>query len=172
MKPEPEKLFEDNTKLVYAMLWKRYPSVAHDEDIVLEAMIGLWKACLSYKEEKGKFSTYAGACILNSIRMAFRRISHQVPTVSINTPVQDAEGVTLADVIEDPNPILDEGYLALKDFIEELSPKDRALIQGKLEGKTQRRIARELGMNQATCSKHLTRIQVKYERMFNDDGEN
>lgn len=69
---EIEQKIVDNKKLVYFVINKFFPDLNEDEDIIQVGMIGLWKACINYEEQRSNFSTYATACILNEIRMELR----------------------------------------------------------------------------------------------------
>lgn len=169
MNPEPEELFEKNQKLVYSILWRKFPTFARDEDIRQEAMLGLWKACLSWNPSKRKFSTYSTRCILNQIYMYFRKQTPLNQQISLNTPITGTTQITLADMLEEPIPSIREEKIALKELFEGLSPREAQLIQAKLDGKTQAEIGDLLDIAQPTCSKILTKIKVRYERSIQDD---
>lgn len=49
----PEERFQENQKLVHFILQKKFPLVAFDEDVIQEANMGLWKACIGFDEAKG-----------------------------------------------------------------------------------------------------------------------
>lgn len=65
----PEELFDQNTKLVYYLIWKFKIPQNHYDDVVQEAMLGLWEACVRFKPELGyEFSTYAVPMIQGRIQ--------------------------------------------------------------------------------------------------------
>lgn len=171
---EQEQLFYKNLELAYFTLWKHYPTFAQDEDIKQEALLGLWKACMTYDKDKSQFSTYAAQCILNQVRMVLRKRSYEPDMVSLNTPVGvEDDTLTLEATLEDPVPSIDEGYIDLKDFLRGLNEQDKKLIQLRLQGKTQKQIAQEMGLTQPYCSRLITRIWVDYmERRNEDEQEN
>ena len=171
---EQEQLFYENIGLAYFILWKHYPTFAKDEDMKQEALLGLWKACMAYDKDKSQFSTYAGQCILNQVRMVLRKQSYEPDTVSLSTPVGgEDESLTLESLIEDPVPSIDEDYIDLKDFLRGLNKRDKKLIQLRLQGKTQNQIAQEMGLAQPYCSRLITKILVDYmERRNEDEQEN
>lgn len=169
MNPEPEELFEKNQKLVHSILWRKFPAFARDEDIRQEAMLGLWKACLSWDPSKSKFSTYSTRCILNQIYMYFRKQAPLNQQISLNTPITGTTQITLADMLEEPIPSIREEKIALKELFEGLSPRESQLIQAKLDGKTQAEIGDLLDIAQPTCSKMLAKIRVRYERSIQED---
>lgn len=166
---EPERLFEENTRLAHSVLWKNYPAFAADEDLHQEALLGLWRACLTYDPKRSQFPTYAYTCILNQVRMAMRNQAKQPPTVSLETPIPEQDGLTLEGTLEELVPSLDDGFIDLKDFLRELSPRDQLLVQCRLEGLSQKQTAERLGLTQPYCSRLLTKIYVDYTKRRGED---
>ena len=159
---EAERLFLKNRKLVHHALWSRYPTFAGDEDMQQEALVGLWKACLTYDKNKSKFSTYAISCILNQVRLAMRALAKQPETVSLSTVVGEDDSCTLEEILEDPYPRTSPDCIALKMYIEGLEERDRQVVQYALEGLTQKQIAKHLGMSQVWVSRTLKRLRQEY----------
>lgn len=158
---EAEQLFLKNTKLAHHVLHKNYPTFSQDEDFHQEALLGLWRACLTYDKNKGHFSTYAGCCILNQIRHAMRSYVKQPETVSLSHPVGEG-GATLEDLIEDPCPRTNEGLIDLKAFLAGLPERELKLIQLSSAGLTQEEIGKQLGRSRAWCCNTLKRLQQDY----------
>lgn len=158
---EAEQLFLENTALAYHILHKDFPTFAQSEDMKQEALLGLWRACISFDPSKGKFSTYAGCCILNAIRYALRGYQKQPETVSLNQPISE-EGSTLEDLLEDPYPSVDEGLIDLVTFLKGLPERERKLIQCRLDGLTQNQISAEMGLSQTWCSRILKKMRQEY----------
>lgn len=171
MNPEPEELFNKNQSLVYSILWRKFPTFAKDEDVRQEAMLGLWRACLTWDPKKSKFSTYSTKCIINHIYLYFRHQKKNPPEmqISLNTPIADTDRLTLADMLEESIPSIRDEQILFKDLIENLSPQEFQLVQAKMEGETQAEIANMLGISQPTCSKMLAKIKVRYERSIQED---
>ena len=158
---EAEQLFHNNIKLAHYVLHRNYPTFSQNEDMHQEALLGLWRACLTYDKNKGHFSTYAGQCILNQIRYVMRSLTKQPETVSLSHPVGD-NGVTLEDLIEDPCPGTDEGLIDLRTFLEGLPQRELKLIQLSAAGLTQEEIGKQLGRSRAWCCRTLRRLQEDY----------
>lgn len=97
-----EALFLENQRLAYYVMQKQFRTLANDEDIVQEAMAGLWKACRKFDDSKAMFSTFAVACIRNEVLMALRSRGKSVRTMSLEMPM--GEGLTLQDMLEDTRP--------------------------------------------------------------------
>lgn len=77
MTDEQEKLVTRNVKLVGYMVNKYFPYIENQEtreDAFQEGCVGLIHAALSFDITKGAaFTTYAARCIINQIRMYFRK---------------------------------------------------------------------------------------------------
>lgn len=166
---EPERLFEENTKLAYSVLWHRFPQLGKDNDAKQEALLGLWKACITFDPNKSEFSTYATTCIVNQVRMMLRAASKQPPTVSISSPISDCDSLTLGDMIEEPIPSLSDGMIELKGFIKGLPQRDYDLIRYRVAGLSQKQISQKLGLSQPYLSRLLTKIYVQYDKRRGND---
>ena len=106
----PEELYLANEKLAYWVLAKYYPAFQMDEDYQQMAKIGLWKACLGYKEDAQiKFSSYASRCILNEICNYFRDSGQTsrdgVSSLSLDVQIND-DGATLANLLPGDKDVL------------------------------------------------------------------
>lgn len=128
----PLELFEKNEKLAYHVLHKYYPTYSQYEDYKQLALLGLWVACITYDENKGiKFSSYAGKCIMNEIRLSLRYTNnHYIETVSIDKKMPDTNQLTISDVLEDENALIDLDYkLLLTDIENTLTTKELELLR-------------------------------------------
>lgn len=161
-KTDAEQLFHKNINLAYYILHKHYTLSAQDEDLKQEALLGLWKACMTFDPSKAQFSTYAIRCILNQINMYYRKESNKPLTVSLNAPVGE-DGLTMEDVLEDPCPSIDEGLIDLKTYLAGLTDEERKIIQLNVEGFTQQQIGDKMGKSQAWCSHMLRRLRQNYQ---------
>lgn len=81
---------------------KHYPDSKEADDLISIGIIGLIRAAETFDYRKNiSFSTYAGKCINNQIRMYFRKTKHQQTEVYMNDPMdcdKDGNAVTLADI--------------------------------------------------------------------------
>lgn len=164
----PEQLFEENYKLAYSVLWRKYPTYANDEDIQQEALIGLWKACTTYDNKKTQFSTYAYSCIVNQVKLYFRDHADKVDVLSMEMFIEDKE-LSLEELIADPMATISDSYLDLKMFLNNLPLRERRLLRYKIEGVPQEQIAKILGITPAWCSALLTKIRVSYYKWRDGD---
>lgn len=166
-------LIERNLRLV-AHIVKKYSSCGNDsDDLISIGTIGLIKAISTFNQEKGtRLATYAARCIENEILMQIRSSRKMKVEVSLQDPIGvDMEGneITLIDVIGNENDsVIDE--VELKIQVKRLYNKMKAVLKNRektvLElryglfngiGKTQREIAKMLGISRS----YVSRIEKK-----------
>src|SRR5690625_3542437 len=90
----PAELFIEKEKLAYHFAHKyRTTHYCTLDEIMVEARLGLWEACIDYDSKRGKYSTFAGVCIQNQIRYFLRRERKQKNslTVMVEEPEEDDE---------------------------------------------------------------------------------
>lgn len=162
-----EKLFHENIKLVYFVLRRKFPSLAHDQDLVQEGFIGLWKACLGYDGREGvKFSSFAIPCIRNTILAELRRRRRTPSAVSIDAPLGDDDSdFSLVDTLVDQKSSAFEDDVFADEFMQHLSERDRRLIALRSEGLTQKDVGAAMGISQTMVSRRLIRIETLYRRL-------
>ena len=98
--------YEKNLRLAYHMTKKYYANYSSImEEIENAALYGLAKAAMSFDEKKGfQFSTYAGSCIDNEIKMFLRKSKGDIKNVaiSLDEPIgQEEDKITFRDLISD-----------------------------------------------------------------------
>lgn len=89
----------------------RYPQACqqYHGDMVNQAYFDFLKAIDGYKEGKGKFTSYLSFHIRNAFNAVLQGRTQKAQNeplnsaVSLDSPVEDAEDLTLADMIIDPN---------------------------------------------------------------------
>lgn len=170
------KLIEHNLRLV-AHIVKKFENTGEDtEDLISIGTIGLIKGIESYQMDKGtKLATYAARCIENEILMHLRSLKKTRREVSLHDPIgQDKEGneITLADILgTEMDEVVDAVEFELeKDQIyahlDALDPREREVILHRFglvraEEKTQREIAKELGISRSYVSRIEKRALMK-----------
>lgn len=167
-----DKLIEHNLRLV-AHIVKKFDSTGiGKEDLISLGTIGLIKAINTFDTEKKiKVATYAARCIENEILMYIRSIKNSKNDCYLNDPIgQDKEGneMTLNETLgSDPDEIseqveLEDDKRMLHEVLNVLTPKERYVIVyrygiGQRDSKTQREIAKELGISRS----YISRIEKK-----------
>ncbi|SFK07169.1 RNA polymerase, sigma 27/28 subunit, RpsK/SigK [Brevibacillus centrosporus] len=160
---------------------KKFENTGEDsEDLISIGTIGLIKAIESYQVEKGtKLATYAARCIENEILMHLRSLKKTKKDVSLHDPIgTDKEGneITLIDVLgTETDEVVDAVQLKLESnkiyqHIHILDDREKEVIIGRFgldqdKEKTQREIARELGISRSYVSRIEKRALMK---LFNE----
>jgi RNA polymerase sigma factor (sigma-70 family) len=65
----------------------------------------------------------------------------------------------------------DTSSVYVDEFLEELNPKQRAIVDALLEGATWRETGSRLGFSSANVGRHLRTIQARYQEYDGDDSE-
>lgn len=175
-------LIEHNLRLV-AHIVKKFDNTGEDlEDLISIGTIGLIKAIESYSPSKGtKLATYAARCIENEILMYLRTLKKTRKDVSLHDPIgQDKEGneITLSDILgTEPDEVVDKVQLKIEKSkiyrnLGILDDREQEVIRGRfgLDGggdeRTQREIARELGISRSYVSRIEKRALMKLYHEF------
>ena len=132
-----EKLIRHNLRLVAHIVKKYYALPADQDDLISIGAIGLMKAVDTFDStRRARFSTYASRCIENELRMHFRRLRKNGPTVSLQETLESGRedsALTLADVLQDSFCMEEsceqqEEARRLRRLIEGLPARERKLI--------------------------------------------
>ncbi|XBM35231.1 RNA polymerase sporulation sigma factor SigK [Bacillus licheniformis] len=174
-------LIEHNLRLV-AHIVKKFENTGEDaEDLISIGTIGLIKAIESYSAGKGtKLATYAARCIENEILMHLRALKKTKKDVSLHDPIgQDKEGneITFIDILKSENEdVIDTIQLNMelekvKKYIDILDGREKEVIVGRFgldlkKEKTQREIAKELGISRSYVSRIEKRALMKMFHEF------
>ncbi len=180
-------LIEHNLRLV-AHIVKKFENTGEDpEDLISIGTIGLIKAIESFSEGKGtKLATYAARCIENEILMHLRALKKTKKDVSLHDPIgQDKEGneISLMDILKsDSDDVIETIQLAMelekvKKYICVLDDREKEVIVGRFgldlkEEKTQREIAKELGISRSYVSRIEKRALMKmFHEFYREEKE-
>ena len=159
----PEELYLANEKLAYWVLAKYYPTFQIDEDYQQMAKIGLWKACLGYKEDAQiKFSSYASRCILNEICNYFRDSGQTsrdgVSSLSLDVQIND-DDTTLANLIPGDKDVL---FIDFNGFWKSLTSREKKIVTMLMQGLTNREIGNSIGVS----NQRVSEIRLKAKQKF------
>lgn len=178
-------LIERNLRLV-AHIVKKFDNTGEDvDDLISIGTVGLIKAIGTFKPDKGtRLATYAARCIENEILMHLRSLKRVRGEVSLYDPIGvDREGneITLIDVLgSDPDIVpdlvgkrLDESKL--REKLKKLGGKERQVLELRygISGgarKTQREIARMLGISRSYVSRIEKKAVMKLCRELFEEG--
>lgn len=174
-------LIEHNLRLV-AHIVKKFENTGEDsEDLISIGTIGLIKAIESYQKDKGtKLATYAARCIENEILMHLRSLKKTKKDVSLHDPIgTDKEGneISLIDVLgTEAGEVEERVQLKIEKnkiyhHIHVLDEREKEVIIGRYgldneEERTQREIAKELGISRSYVSRIEKRALLKLFHEF------
>jgi RNA polymerase sporulation-specific sigma factor len=174
------KLIEHNLRLV-AHVVKKFDKTRDDtEDLISIGTIGLIKGIESFQANKGtKLATYAARCVENEILMHLRANKKSARDVSIFESVgQDKEGndFTLVDLLSTDADEVESKVLTRLDtdkiaaFLDVLDEREREVIVARYglseEERTQRDIAKEMGISRSYVSRIEKRALMKMYQEF------
>ena len=155
-----EELYFENEALVYHVLHKKFSMSRFDDDFQQIARLGLWKACLRYDENKGKFSTYAVPAIENEIKMELRKKSRKLIEISLDDLIRDTsddtDGLTIFGICIGDQ---DVGFVDTIWADKELTARQKRILSLLYNGMVQADIAREIGISQTMISREVTKIR-------------
>lgn len=174
-------LIERNLRLV-AHIVKKFDNTGEEiDDLISIGTIGLIKAINTFDSgKKTRLATYAARCIENEILMHFRSTRRTRGEVSLYDPIGvDKEGneITLIDVLGTAPDVVAEAVEnqceqeRLTKQISRLSSREKWVLEmrfGMPDGgkKTQRDIARMLGISRSYVSRIEKRALTKLSRNF------
>lgn len=175
------RLIEHNLRLV-AHIVKKFDNTGEDsEDLISIGTIGLIKAIESFQPDKGtKLATYAARCVENEILMHLRSLKKTRKDVSLHDPIgTDKEGneITLIDVLgTELDEVIDMVQFKIEkskiyQHIHVLDEREKEVIIGRFgltneQEKTQREIAKELGISRSYVSRIEKRALMKLYNEF------
>ncbi|MEK4290410.1 RNA polymerase sporulation sigma factor SigK [Paenibacillus sp. FSL P4-0502] len=175
-------LIEHNLRLV-AHIVKKFDNTGEDmEDLISIGTIGLIKAIESYRPNKGtKLATFAARCIENEILMHLRSLKKTKKDVSLHDPIgTDKEGneITLIDILgSETDDVIKEVDLKIEKSkiyrnLDILDDREKEVVVGRFgldtggEERTQREIAKELGISRSYVSRIEKRALMKLYHEF------
>ena len=175
-----DKLIEHNLRLV-AHIVKKYESKGNTDDLISIGTIGLIKGIDSYRpQKKVKLTTYAAKCADNEILMYFRSNKKYNNNISLNDVIghdKDGGDITLIDVLkeETESPIktieYNDNIAHLSKYLTVLNKRELEIIKMRYgllntSEKTQKEIAKKLGISRSYVSRIEKRALIKMLREF------
>jgi RNA polymerase sporulation-specific sigma factor len=177
-------LIERNLRLVAHMIKKFEHTGEDQEDLISIGTIGLIKAINTFKQGKGtRLATYAARCIENEILMHLRAIKKTKNDLYLQDPIGvDKEGneIALIDILgSDPDMVLDKVEQELLQsrlykIIKKLKKRERIVLTMRygIPGgvrKTQKEVARHLGISRSYVSRIEKKVIQKIAEEFQKD---
>lgn len=157
---------------------------AESEDVLQEAMLGLYSACRTYKSEGATFKSFATLCITRSVQSAVKqanRLKYKVLNESMSLSNQgtifmegrdgDDEEVFLyvpSDILDPENALLEQEKKDEFNRVinENLSIKEKKVLKLYLNGLSYVEIAKTLGENTKSVDNAISRTKKKLEEIL------
>lgn len=157
---------------------------AESEDILQEAMLGLYSACRTYNPDGSSFKSFATLCITRSVQSAVRKANRQKNKVlndCLSLSNQGAVSIDGKDFDEeDINLFVPSSVLAPEDALleeerkkeinkiinENLSIKEKKVLVLYLNGLSYAQIAEKLGDNTKSVDNAISRTKKKLEELL------
>ena len=175
---ELEDLIESYSSIIRSICRKYYLVGGNEDDLFQEGMIGLFKACKSYKSEDGynsdKFKSFAKLCIKRQIYDAIKHankknnlpLNNYVPINKTNSEHQEYDREDLLQIEEEYNP---EDLFIDKETHDEkiqlckskLSEFENKVLDLYLSGERQSEIAKILNKEVKSRDNTIQRIKSK-----------
>ena len=178
-----DKIIEHNLRLVSHIIRKYYSTYEHPDELLSIGSLGLIKAVDSFNNDFGtKFATYGARCSQNEILMFFRSKKKNMSDVSINDTIdvdKDGNPLTYLDIISVEESIendldMKEHIAKVKKLVDEIlddREKQIIILRYGLKGyepRTQREVAKYLGISRS----YVSRIEKRaLEKLKNDFGD-
>ena len=165
-KLDEEKIVRKYAKLVRTKARSFYLAGAEQEDVIQEGMIGLLNAVRNYNNQKEvSFDIYAGLCIKRQILNAIRMAANQKNSL-LTSAISLDDIFPSGKIFEEENPedeaIKNEEIKRLKTKITKLlSPLEKKVLQGYLDGKSYEDIGVHLGCEKKSVDNAIQRIRKK-----------
>ena len=178
------KIIEHNLRLVSHIIRKYYASYGDSDELLSVGSLGLIKAVDSFKSERGtRFATYGAKCIQNEILMFFRSKKKSDSEISINETIdidKDGNPLTYLDIISVEDTMTENielmGHVERVRYFTDrvLDKREREIIvlryglMGYLP-KTQREVAKHLGISRSYVSRIEKKALEKLKKAFGND---
>lgn len=156
-KTETDVIFFKNINLVYFTLKKYKPEIRFDEDMLQEAKLALYKAILTYDEDKSTFANHAilsiNFAVLRELQRRKRYLDNEI-RLDFTAQSANMSSVYLKRLVDTKllieDIICENEYLSqFNTWVNNLSEKNGKIINRRLSGFKQKEIADELGISKS-----------------------
>jgi len=168
--PELSDVFSRYLPLLYRTAYRYLGNSADAEDAVQDALLSAYKHIDQFRGQ-AQISTWLVAIVNNCARMQLRKRPRQIH-VSLDEPIGDEEGYTLAERLADCGPSPEEEcrraelHDRIIELTEELSPALRKAFELRdVEGLTTSETAKILGVVDGTVKAQVARARAKLTRL-------
>lgn len=167
VKSAQEEILNKYSGLVQAISARFFLHGGENEDLMQEGMVGLYSAINGYEAGSASFSTYAYACIRNSVVDAIKK-SLGAKNVALN------DFIPIVEISGEISPFSPEEEIIRREnrreFLQKiskiLSSTEFKAIVMRLDGMGVGEIASALSKTQKSVSNALSRAKAKLEKLY------
>ncbi|CUU03606.1 RNA polymerase sigma factor, sigma-70 family [Armatimonadetes bacterium GBS] len=137
------------------------------------AAVTVWHASRHYKPDYGvSFTTYAYICALRALKREYQQVAHMYQhEAPWPTNPETEEELEVADANAQEAVERAVWWSELWDALKKLEAHDHWLVQQVwIEGRSQKEVAQEVGVSQATLSRRLARVKAQLRQLLGDSG--
>lgn len=174
------ELFKRNDGLVWYIANRFASTDIELEELHSIALLGMVKAYRSFDASKEiLFATYATRCMSNEILMFVRNLKKSVSVISLNEVFNvDSDGhcFTYQDILTDDSYAIDdileqnENKSKVLNAIDSLTQRKKEIIKAfYIDGKSQKEIARDIGISQPSVSRTRARVIRQLKMKLHSD---
>lgn len=157
---DPYERYIVNEHLIYGALKTMCPGIKFTDDILQNARLGLWRACLAFNKERGAFSTFAYYHIMGEVKNAYKKADPQVESLDALLG-ESGSSASFADILEGES---DVGFTDYRTWYTTLSDVDKEIVGRLIAGYRQADIGRTMGQSKAVISAHVKKIQKSFNK--------
>lgn len=150
--------------LVFSMA-RKYSASADYEELVSDGMQALISAVSEYNSAKGGFKAFAAVCIANRMKNTVNKAERRASKMS------DEEMELLPDTAPSPEERVisrETSEELYRLILKELTPLEKACIDGVVMGLSYAEIAKKLGTDKKSVDNAVTRARAKLRRHYSD----
>lgn len=164
----PETLYAENEALVWVVMSKHFRQYLFDDDMMQEARLALWRACLAYDPAKGKLSTIATKYIVNAVHRVhwLSQLPGRKPlepVASLDEQALDGVGSELHELVS-VQP--DTGWVDSGSFLASLSAREREAVLRSYAGYSRLEIGERMGSSRQWASACLLSARKKFDKFI------
>lgn len=161
-----EDLLERHRKIVFKVANTYCRNAEDRRDLGQEIAVQLWRAFPAYDEAR-PFPTWMYRVALN-VAISFARRAGYRDARSVPLDERVAEPADPRATSDEPDPRVE----ALRDFIEQLDPLNRALLLLYLEDHSYQQIAAVLGISQTNVATKISRLKQRIRDFVGSTARN
>ena len=171
-KTNQELMFDENQKLVYFVLRKKFPQYIKNEDVQQIAFIGLWKACLYFNKKNVKFSSTNATYMISHEILNFlqRDMNKGACKISLDETLYDSDNASIGSFLYDESQEISIDQISsnkiVEDYINMQTNNVQKIIRLLMNGYNQNEIGSMLGTSRAYINSVVKEVRKELSIML------